>query len=611
MKVDVFRKGWALLDAKEKRSAILTLAVIVLSAASSAAMVGSVMPFLSILADPTQIREVPFLLWVYQAAGFKSDYGFLTAVGLASLSVIILANAIQVLRLYMVSKFATMRIHTLSVRLLRVYLKQSYEYFLSQHSGELSAKILGETQKAVEHFYRPAADAIASLFTASAIVALLVWINPFVAVVALVVAGILYIGSYVLSRRVVRRYGDLRAIANRLRFRVASEALAGIKDVKLLGREANYLESYSKPSFGMASSEAMAIFIGTLPQYVIQIVAFGGMIILVISLVDPSMLADAGTMSDLLPLLGVFAFGGQRLLPELAKIYSGITQINYGAPVIEALHADLEKEHALPPLPLPSCVPMRLMRELELKGVTYTYPNAEAAGLLDVSIQIKAGERVGIVGGSGAGKTTLADVVMGLLRADAGQILVDGIAVADDNIHAWQRSVGYVQQDIFMSDASILENIALGVPVTEIDREKAFEAACNARLDDFVLQSLPDKYETLVGERGVRLSGGQRQRIGIARALYNNADLIVFDEATSALDNITERQVMESIEALPGNKTVILIAHRLSTLEKCDRLIVMEKGRVVGLGTRSELLADNAPFQELVSAAAAGAEARG
>lgn len=606
LRVGLLSRGWALLDRQEKRSAVLTLAVIVLSALSSAVMVGSIMPFLSILADPDQIREIPFLAWVYDAAWFRTDYEFLIAVGLASLAAIVLANAIQVLRLYLVTKFGTMRMHSLSVRLLRVFLKRPYEYFLNQHSGELSSQILAETQKAVEYFYRPAAEAIASLFTAVAIVALLVWVNPLVAVAALATAGILYVGSYVVSRKVVSRYGGTREKANLLRYRVASEALAGIKDVKLLGRETQYLESYSKPSFKMASSEAMAIFIGTLPQYVIQIVAFGGMIVLVIALIDPSKLADTGTMRELLPLLGVFAFGGLRLLPELAKIYTGITQVNYGASIIEKLYAELSTERTLPELPSPNCAPMGLMRELELRDLTYTYPNAEAAGLVGVSVRIRAGERIGIVGGSGAGKTTLADVIMGLLEIDAGQIVVDGVALAENNIHAWQRSVGYVQQEIFLSDASILENIALGVPAKDIDRERALEAARSAQLDDFVRHSLPDQYETLVGERGVRLSGGQRQRIGIARALYNNADLLVFDEATSALDNVTEKQVMESIEALPGNKTVILIAHRLSTLEKCQRLIVMKQGCVVGLGTWEELLANNVHFQELASAVREG-----
>lgn len=601
MKINVLKKGWSLLDRHERRSAILTILAIILSAASSAAMVGSIMPFLSILADPNRIRDTPLLFWVYEAFGFASDYSFLVATGLASLTVILFANAIHVFRVYLVTKFSTMRMHSFSSRLLQTYLRQPYEYFLDENSGDLSTQILAETQKVVELFYRPVAEAIAALFTSLAVVALLIWINPLVASIVLFLPGLLLAGAFVLSRTIVRGYGDERASTNRLRFRAASEALGGVKEIKLLGREAVYLGRYSTPSLRMATSESTAIFISTLPQYVMQIVTFGGMILLVLALVDPAMVSQGRAINELLPLLGVFAFGGQRLIPELGKIFTGISIINFGTPVVDAIYKDLEREHKLPPLPSLDCAPIHLKRELELQNVTYCYPNSESAVLVSVSFRILAGERIGIVGGSGAGKTTLADVMMGLLRANSGQILVDGVTITENNVAGWQRSVGYVQQDIFLSDSSILENIALGVPLAEIDRERAIDAARTARLDDFVVESLPSAYETIVGERGIRLSGGQRQRIGIARALYHKADFIVFDEATSALDNITEKQVMKSIEALPGNKTAILIAHRLSTLAKCDRLIVMEQGRVVGIGTWAELLANNAYFQALAA----------
>lgn len=581
---------------------MLVLGVVVLSALTSALMVGSIMPFLAALADPERIRSVGAFAWAYEVGGFESDYGFLVALGLASLSAIVVANVLQILRVYLVNKFSTIRMHSLSLRLLRTYLRQPYDYFLDKNSGELGTQILAETQQVVQLFYRPAAEAFAGALTAVSIVALLVWINPGVATIALVIAGGLYFVSYYFSRKAVRRFGEIRAKANADRFRVASEALAGVKDIKLLGRESNYADLYAKPSFEMARAEAIAIFIGTLPQYIMQIVAFGGMILLILFLLDPSSLSNSETMGELLPLLGVFAFGGQKLIPELAKIYSGMTQLAYGAPVVDALHRDLSAEAKLPPLLTHDVRPMGLHSELELRDVRFAYPNFDGAGLAGVSVRIRAGERVGVVGGSGAGKTTLADVIMGLLRISSGKIVVDGTVLTDENVRAWQRSVGYVQQGIFLSDASIAENIALGIPAGKIDLQRVEAVARLARLDDFVRQDLPERYGTMVGERGVRLSGGQKQRIGIARALYHDADLIVFDEATSALDNVTERQVMESIDALPGNKTAILIAHRLSTLKKCDKLIVMERGLIVGVGTWDELLSANALFQTLAAA---------
>lgn len=611
MKFSVVKKGWTLLDSHERRLAMLVLAVVVLSALTSAIMVGSIMPFLTVLADPNRIHEIKFLAWVYEVGGFKSDFGFLFALGMASLLAIVVGNVIQMLRLYLVTNFATMRLHSFSTRLLQVYLRQPYEFFLNKHSGELGTQVLAETEKVVQFFYRPAAEAIAAAFTVVAIVVLLIWINPFVTIVSVLFAGGFYLVTYVVSRKVVSRFGVVRAEANRSRFRIAHEVLAGVKDVKLLGREANYVSTYWTPSFDMARAESKAIFIGTLPIYVMQIIAFGGMIVLILALLVPSELSHASTLGTLLPMLGVFAFGGQRLIPELAKVYTGIAQINYGASAVEALHRDLEGEHTLPPLPPPNTEPMGLKFSLELRAVSFTYPNADAPGLTEVSLNIRAGERIGIVGGSGAGKTTLADIIMGLLRAQSGEIFVDGIAVTEDNILSWQRTVGYVQQDIFLSDTSILENIAFGIPKEKIDRERAFQAARMAHLDCFVNDDLAEGYDTLVGERGVRLSGGQRQRIGIARALYNHADLIVFDEATSALDNITEKQVMDLIDTLPGNKTAILIAHRLSTLGKCDRLIVLDHGKVVGIGTWDELLSQNAHLQSLASAAVAPLPRRG
>jgi len=234
-----------------------------------------------------------------------------------------------------------------------------------------------------------------------------------------------------------------------------------------------------------------------------------------------------------------------------------------------------------------------------LDAVSYSYPNSDQAGVGDVTLEIRAGEKIGVVGSTGAGKTTLADVILGLLEPDHGRLIADGQDVNEGKLRAWMQSVGYVPQDIFLTDASVAENIALGLPPEDFDYERIHKAARIARIDQFITDELPEGYQTHIGDRGVRLSGGQRQRIGIARALYHDADLIVFDEATSALDNLTEAEVMGAIEALPGDKTVVMVAHRLSTVKRCDRIIVLDKGRLVGCDTWGALLAGNEAFQKI------------
>ncbi len=601
--LDTPRKAWALLDARERRNAGIVLAVIIVAALGSAGMVGSVMPFLSVLAQPSRIESVPALAWAYNSFGFTSDYAFLIALGLASLAVILIANGLQMLRTYAMTRFTQMRVHSLSSKLLAAYLRQPYAFFLDRHSGTMSTQILAESAAVVQRFIAPAAQIVASFFTVTAILALLIWVEPIVAVAAFAVLG----GSYGLVFVVVRprlgHLGKIRVESNKARYRIAGEALSGIKDVKLSGQEATYLDRYGGPSRRMAGAQIAAGLIGAIPSYALQVIAFGGVILLCLILVTPEGLSSGEALGTLLPVIGVFAFAGQRLMPELGNIYRGLTQLRTAAAAVDAVHADIidSADIAVPSRRHPD--PLGLHDRLELDAITYRYPRDSRAGLTDVSLALRAGERVGIVGSTGAGKTTLVDVVLGLLRPAVGTIRIDGVPLTEANLRAWQQGLAYVPQEIFLLDTSVAENIAFGVPPEKIDRARVVEAARIAQLDHFIEEELPEGYDTAVGERGVRLSGGQRQRIGIARALYRNADVIVFDEATSALDNLTEREVMSAIDGLPGDKTVLMIAHRLSTVKRCDRIVVLEQGRVAGVGTWDALMAENGAFRAMAKVA--------
>jgi ATP-binding cassette, subfamily B, bacterial PglK len=595
----VWKKAWALLDRRERRNAWIVLAVVIVGALSSAVMIGSVIPFLSVLAEPARIHEVSALAWAYEAGGFTSDYGFLVGLGLASLAVILGANVMQLARTWVVLRYTTMRMHTLSYRLLAAYLRQPYEFFLDHHSGSMSTQILSEAEQVVGQFLTPAANAIASFLTVLVIVALLIWVNPVVALACFVLLGGIYGGTFLLSRKAIARQGKIRAEANAKRYRIANEALGGVKDIKLLGRENAYIARFRQPSQRVARTQVVANLAGQLPQYVMQVVAFGGMIVLCLLLVDPEGLASGSALGGILPLLGVFAFASQRLIPELSRFYQGLTQLQYGRAAVESVHADLVQKAISGPLPETPPNALGLHHELRLDRVGYRYPKADRAGLRDISLIIRARERIGVVGSSGAGKTTLADLVLGLLRPTEGALVVDGVRITDANLRAWQQTLGYVPQDIFLTDSSVAENIALGIAPEQIDRARVERAARIAQIDRFVCEELPKGYDTVVGERGVRLSGGQRQRIGIARAMYHDADLIVFDEATSALDNITEREVMAAIDNMPGDKTVLIVAHRLTTVRHCDRILMLDGGRVAGFDSWEGLAATSVGFRKV------------
>ena len=597
--LETWKKAWALLDARERRNGWITLAVVILGALSSALMVGSVLPFLSVLSDPGRIERVPALASAYEIFGFDSDYAFLVALGGASFFVIVMTSLIQIAKTYVVARFAMMRIHSISHRLLIAYLRQPYPFFLNRHTGEMGTRVLAESEQLVTRFLGPAAELIAATLTVIAIVGLLLWVNPLIALIAFGFLGGSYGAIYTFSRRILKQYGHGRAVANSDRFRIASEALGGIKDIKLLGREGAYATRYAGPSQRMARAMVGVQVLSQIPQFALQAVGFGGIILLCLVLMDPQGLASGAALGGILPILGVFAFAGQRLMPELSKLYQSLAQLRAGGAAVDVVHDDLIGRAGSGSLPRVTPSALGLKQRLEFQGVSYRYPNAELAGLKNVSLDIRAGERIGIVGSTGAGKTTLADLVLGLLPPSEGRILVDGTEVSNDNLRAWQQTVGYVPQDIFLTDASISENIALGVPPQEIDDARVRRATEIARIDAFIREEMPDGYATTIGERGVRLSGGQRQRVGIARALYHDADLIVFDEATSALDNLTEREVMAAIDALQGDKTVLMIAHRLTTVKRCDRIIVLDKGCLVGCDKWEALMADNAAFKKI------------
>ena len=603
--MNTWQKAWAILDREEKRKAPLVLFVVLMAALLSAGMVASIVPFLSVLSDPSKIQSELTLRWAYDYFGFTSTYSYLIALGCGSLAVIGVSSLIQIFRVYILSRYSMMIMHSLACRLLQTYLRQPYVYFLENHSSELGTQILSESQQVVNQFFKPAANVVAGLFTVCTVLSLLFWINPTVTFVSFSFLGTVYGVTFLFSRGFLMRLGQSRLRANKGRYRIATEALGGVKEIKLLGLEASYLKRFEQPSKEMAWKLILATVIGEVPSYVLQACALGGVIVLGLVMINPAAIDDGSALGGMVPLLGVFAFAGQRLIPELQRLYLGVTQIQFGRTAVDAIYDDINSLGKGEPFQETAVTALGLTQQIELKEICHRYSKADRNGLDHINLRIAAGEKIGVVGSTGAGKSTMADLLLGLIHPSSGTFNVDGQEITKDTLRSWQRTVGYVPQSIFLIDATIKENIRLGLEADEVNLDRVKEVCRIAQLANFIETDLPLKYDTIVGERGVRLSGGQRQRIGIARALYYDADLIVFDEATSALDNTTEAEVMTAIDALPAHKTVLMIAHRLGTVQRCDRIVVLDRGRIVGVDTWESLLASNPIFQKFAHVAKA------
>lgn len=600
--LSTYRKIYDLLDRRERRNAILLFIMMLVTGLLEATGVASIMPFIAVVSNPGVIQTNRLMAAVYSSFGISDEQSFLLFLGTGVFILVVSSLALKALTLWAIARFTHMRGYTLSCRLLKVYLNHPYPWFLNQHSADLGKSVLSEVNQVVGASIMPALQFLAQSIVALFLITLVVAVAPVVALTTIVVLGGAYLMIYSSLRRYLSRIGADRVLSNSQRFQVAQEALGGIKDVKVLGLEDGYIHVFSKPAARFARRQASNHIIGALPHYLLQGIAFGGILSILLILLA----ARGGDITKVLPLMAFYTFAGLRLLPAMQSVYSTLTKIRFGKVALDALHNDLndtcEKDlKTEETVNNTSPDPIRLENRLELHDVSYTYPEAKTPALNKLTLTIKARTTVALVGSTGAGKTTAVDLILGLLEPQMGELRVDDKRISHQDVRAWQCNVGYVPQHIFLSDDTVAANIAFGQAENEIDMDAVVRAAKIAELHHFVSEALPEGYQTKVGERGVRISGGQRQRIGIARALYHDPDVLILDEATSALDNVTEKAVMESVHNLGHRKTIILIAHRLTTVENCDEIHMMEHGRIRASGSYQVLLRDDRRFQEMVN----------
>jgi ABC-type multidrug transport system fused ATPase/permease subunit len=594
-----FKKLQRLLDPRDRKKVFLLAVLMIINAFMQTAGIASIIPFLAVLSNPETIQQNRWLTAAYEYLGYDSSSSFLYLLGIAAFTVFLTATATQALTQWAITRFSHMQQYELSRRLMADYLRRPYSFFLNRNSGDLAKTVLQETTQAINGALMPAMRLVSHVLLAATIIALLLFIQPWLALVVAISLGSIYGTIYLTARTWLNKIGRDRVLANKERFTTAAEAFAGTKEIRLLGRERDYLERYRKPSKRFALHQANSTLLQNLPQYGIEAVAFGGVLLLVLYL-----MGGDGSLENMLPIIGVYALAGRQLIPAFQKIFTTIAALRFNTAAVDNVLDDLGPKPDSTPLPdrNPPDNPLAPSHAITLDRVSYHYPGSERPALDEISLTIPAKTTVGFVGSSGAGKSTLVDMLLGLLSADRGEIRIDEQPLTASNTRQWQAAIGYVPQHIFLADQTVSANIALGLPENKIDQQAVESAASLANLHHFVLKELPQGYATIIGERGVRLSGGQRQRIGIARALYRDPPLLFFDEATSALDNATEHAVMDAIHNLTGNKTIILVAHRLSTVKPCDCIYVMAHGKIVEQGSWEGLCSlPNSHFRKLAS----------
>ncbi len=483
---------------------------------------------------------------------------------------------------YIQSKYIYSVQRHVSTSLYKTYLYQPYSFHLNRNSGEIISNTITESMQFALGFVSPLIYIITDILIIFFISALLFYVEPLGALSVMILFSIGSYFLYFLSKNRSAIWGEKRQENEAKRIKSAQQGLSGIKEVKLHGFEEIFAEFFSKSTSISLNSAMKQTTLQGMPKIFFELLT-----VIAISLLIFVLYNSGTSSSQLISTLGIFALAAFKLLPSVARLVTNIQALKFANPVINKIKNELglEPKQVL----FTSNNNLILEKELTLKNISFQYDKSENYALDNINLSILSGQSIGIIGSSGAGKSTLVDIILGLLRPHKGKMLVDGKEINSENIKMWQKNIGYVSQSIYILDDSFKNNIAFGIPKDEIDDEKINNATKLAQLETFI-NELPEGLNTFAGEQGVRISGGQLQRIGIARALYNNPSILVFDEATSALDNETEKSVMDSITNLQGNKTIIIIAHRLTTVKDCDIIIELDKGSIIKKGTPREML---------------------
>lgn len=588
----VFRSLILTLGAQDRVESLKLLVLMIVTGVFESLGVVSIFPFLAVAAKPELIQTNEVLRSVNDILGLQSEQAFLSFMGLTALIMVLTSNSVSVYLNWRLALFTHMRAHVLSLKILRIYMFLPYAHFLKNDTADMAKNILSEVSHVTKNLFVAGMQVIARFIVCIFIFTVLFLTDPVLAISVGCALSLAYVLIYLTVHKKVHRIGAVRLQTTADRFKILGDILKGVKDIRLNGAEEKYIESYAVPSKETSLSYAQYDSISVVPRYALESVAYGITLVVILY-----MLQSRGDIVSSLPVLGLYAVAGQRLLPSLQSIFLNVTKLKYGLPSLDEISREIALEKDM--IPDDNGKLMKFNDRLIVNNVVFQFSADNPLVLDHVSLEINRGQKVAFVGPTGAGKTTLVDIITGLILPSQGQVQIDGVALTYDNVRAWQRNLSYVSQNIFLFNDTFAQNIAVSEGGGQMDWDRIKWAAHQARLGEFIETQTLEGYNTRIGENGIRLSGGQRQRLGLARALYAQRPVLLLDEATSALDNVTEKEIMDAVGSAAEGKTIIMIAHRLSTVNNCDVIFYLEDGKILGRGTYDELRRTCPGFKKL------------
>ncbi|WP_374664312.1 ABC transporter ATP-binding protein [Acinetobacter sp.] len=556
---------WKILTPLDKRKLSIVSVLVVFMTIIESLGVVSIMPFLAVLANPESIQQNFLLKKIYILLGVNNSNQFIIYLGGISLFIVVFSAVIKIITQHSLNRFSNLQRHYFSSRLLDIYLKQNYSFFIQRNSADLIKIILNDVDQVVWGVLQPLLVILSYGFIVIAMILILIFYDPLMALTIASVIIAFYTLMFFVVKKFMKRISQEYSKANQERYQSCQEVFGGIKDVMINHAHDYYSKRFNQNSRIHARHLASQESLGQIPLHIIETIGYGCLILLAIFLVLQN--HNVGTI---LPVIGLYGVAAYRMLPAAQNIYRAITTYKFSEHILNSVSREFELDSNEAKHSIRQEV-IEFNHSVELEDVSFAYPNSPEKKILEhINLKIDKNSSLGITGKSGSGKSTLMDILLGLLKPTSGVLKIDCQVINDSNVQDWQSLVSYVPQFIYLADMTVAENIAFGIAKDQIDFQLVKNVAKLAQIDEFITQNLKDGYNTMIGERGILLSGGQRQRLGIARALYKQPQVIFMDEATSALDTETEQAVNEAIQSLNGKITMVIIAHRESAVAGCD-----------------------------------------